>query len=186
MKKAMFVVLCVALLTAVFSCGGGDDGPKTYTYTGTDKNRDEYTLKITEGDYDLLQNGVSVSTGKASKNGDVFTLEPNGLKANGDAGDIFLVTVSGKKITNIEGDITSDNGKTITPGEIVQAEPIAGNWEWSTSDDSTTNEWKGAKQSVFPPGGASRIDNAVDIADEKQPYEYPAGTVKDNDGNIIN
>jgi len=177
MKKAMFAILCVALLFAVFSCG--DDGPSVDTYSGNTKNGDKYTLKITDGTtYTIFINDKEVGTGKSSKSGDAIF-----LTQNAEGGDELTVIVDRKKILEIEGKIYPDDGsEPITPGEFVQAEPVAGNWEWATVDDSTTNEWKGPKQSVFAPGGASRITNATE---DQKPFEYPEGTVTDNNGNTI-
>jgi hypothetical protein len=189
----VLMILTGLVFVAVFSCNNNPSSVSTVpvktTYTGTDTNAKEYTLIVTDNKtYELKINGVSISTGRASKNGDVFTLTPNS------GGDSFTVTVSGRKITKIEGDIAPDDGgDPITPGEIIATDPITGVWEWSLSDDSETNEQKGASQSVFTPGGASRITNAVEDPVEttpkgnpvKRPFVHPAGTVKDNDGNTI-
>jgi hypothetical protein len=193
--KLLQVVLLAAVgmaFVAVLSCGG-DSGPTVVTYTGTDTADKSYTLKVTDNEsYDLLIDGKSVSTGKVAKSGDVFTLTPNA------EGPAFTVTVSGNKITAISGVITPDDGSApITPGEIVQVEPVAGVWVWTMSDDSATNEWKNndtdpdTNQSVFPPGGASRFseyENGTDGSGNPvmKPKEYPAGSQKDNDGNTIN
>jgi hypothetical protein len=123
-----------------------------------------------------------------AKSGNVLTLTPNGGGSN------FTVTVERNNITKIEGDITPDDGGApIKPGDIVEVEPIAGVWVWIMGDDSATNEWKAAdsdpdtNQSVFEPGGASRFSNAVIGTDgSMKPYEYPAGTINDIDGNTIN
>jgi hypothetical protein len=85
----------------------------------------------------------------------------------------------------------------IIPPEEVEI--VTGVWKWAIIDDSNTNEWKETdvdpitKQSIFPPGGASRILNAVNDPVEtdrygnpiKRPFIYPLGTVKDNNGNTI-
>jgi len=188
MKKAIFAVLCVVLLTAVFSCGSDD--PKVEIFTATDTNGKEYTLKITDNaTYEFLIDGVSISTGTVKKEGDTYTLTPNG------GGDPFKVTVSGTKITAIDGTIKPDDGTDpVEPGKIIQGEASAGTWVWSLSDDSGTNEYLDV-QTIFAPGGASRFDETRYVNDAtekdkydkpvKRPYEYPAGTVKDNDDNPI-
>jgi len=172
------------------------------TYTCSVKGGAEYTLKITDNTtYGFLINGASVSTGSAKQEGDTWILTPNG-----DPDKPFTVTVSGRNITNIAGDIIPDDGtEPIPPGEILQVEPVAGVWKWATSDDSQLNDWKtstawqalypGVKQSIYAPGGASKITNAefVDTTTDPikgesknyKPFEYPAGTVKDKDGNPI-
>jgi hypothetical protein len=199
MKKFRFVLQVVLLaaigmsLVAVLSCGGGESEPSVVTYTATDTDRKEYTFKVTDNaKYELLIDGTSISTGKASKSGDVFTLTPNA------EGPTFTVTVSGNKITAINGAITPDDGSApVTPGEIVEVKPEPGVWVWTMSDDSAINEWKNndtdpdTSQSVFEPGGKSKFSNAVDGTDSSgnpvmKPFEYPAGSQKDNDGNTIN
>jgi hypothetical protein len=188
-KKTMFAVLCVALLFAVFSCG--DDGPSVSTYTGKDSNGKEYKLIVTGGDYELLIGGESISTGKVSKSDNILTLTPNGGNNTP-----FKVTVMGKDITQIEGDITDDNGNTVKPGNILPPfTPVAGNWNWFTSDDSNVNGPTVGPayvdpQTTFPPGGVSKITNAVDVTGldgipGKGPYTYPAGEAKDNEGKAI-
>jgi hypothetical protein len=200
MKKNWFVFPAILLILAglvfasVFSCKS-DDGsnggePKIETFTGSDKDGKEYTLKIKDDNtYELLINGKSVSTGTASKNGDTFTLTANG------GGDPFTITVKGKKITSISGIITPDDGTDpITPDEIVQVTTVSGKWTWALSDDADPNDYKGDKQSIFTPGGASRITNAQEDSTEtdrfdhpvKRPFIHPTGSVKDNDGNTIN
>jgi len=77
--------------------------------------------------------------------------------------------------------------------ETPVTEEKSGGWTWALSDDANTNEQKGAKQSVFPPGGDSRITNAVEDPVEKdpkgnpvkRPFVYPDGEAKDDDGNPI-
>ncbi|MDR0474027.1 MAG: hypothetical protein LBH43_10205 [Treponema sp.] len=191
MKKAIYAIMCVILLTMVFSCG--DDSGKTdvKTFTGEDKGGTEYTLIITDGStYELLVDGESFSTGKVSKNGDTYTLTPNA------DGDPFEITVEGKYITKIEGDIPPDTGETpLTPGDIIQIVPVAGVWTWALSDDSQPNPHI-TPQTVFAPGGASKFAvggyvNDLDETDRygipvKRPFIYPAGTVTDNDGKVIN
>lgn len=185
----MFTVLCVALLFAVFSCG--DDGPSVSTYTGKDASGKEYKLIVTGGNYELLINGEPISTGKVSKSEDTLTLTPNG----GDNAT-FKVTVMGKDITKIEGDITDDNGEKVKPGNILPPfTSVAGNWNWYTGDDSKVNGPTVPPayvdpQTIFAPGGVSRITNARDITGPdgvagQAPFIYPEGTVKDNDGNAI-
>jgi len=189
---AVLMILAGLVFATVFSCSS-DEGPKVETYTGTTQAGEVYTLKITDNStYDFLIGGVSVSTGKVSKNGDTLTLTPNG---GDDTTEPFKVTISGKKIADIDGVITPDEeGKEpIIPGKIIQGETSAGVWDWSLSDDSTTNEYLDV-QTIYAPGGASRFTNAVEDADKidthgkkvKRPYVYPTGTVNDIDGNPIN
>jgi len=191
MKKMIFPVILMILaglvFTAVFSCKNDTDSDNiTTTYTGKDEDGKEYKLLVTGDTYALEIDDKEISTGKLSKNGNIFTLTPNS------EGENFDVTVDGYFITEIKGKITPDDGsEAIIPGKILPPfTEVVGKWDWSTSDDSATNEWKGSKQSVFPPGGASRITNAIDITGTdglpgKAPFVYPAGTVMDNDGKPI-
>jgi hypothetical protein len=195
MKKIKFVFQ-VALLVAVamafmavLSCES-EPGSSVSTYKGSDSEGKDYTLKVTDNStYVLSINGAEVSTGKVSKSGNTLTLTPNG-------GGNATVTIDGNRITNFTGSITPDEGgNPIIPGEIIQIQPVAGVWTWTMGDDEATNEWKetdadsDTRQSVFPPGGASRFSNAV-IGTENgktvmKPFEYPAGSQKDIDGNTI-
>jgi len=188
MRKAMFAVLCVALLFAVFSCG--DSEPSTTTYTGTTTDEKVITIQVTGDGYELKIDGESKSTGKVKTNGDTLTLTPNG------GGDNFTVKVKGKDITEIIGTITTDNGVVMEPIEIIPPfEAFAGNWIWFSSDDSKLNGPSVGPafvdpQTIFEPGGVSRITNAVDVTGPdgipgQGPYTYTIGTVKDNDGNVI-
>jgi hypothetical protein len=152
------------------------------TYTGTDTDDKVYTLKITDKtSYELLIDGVSISTGTAVKSGDDWVLSPSS------PGDSFTVIVDKKNITEIEGIITADNGDLITPGSFVEPEPEKESWNWYTIDDSTPNPHMNP-QTIFTPGGASRITNAAVDAqsgETNKPYIYPPGEAKDNDGNPI-
>jgi hypothetical protein len=192
--QAILMILAVLVFASVFSCKKDDDGPKVGnvvgTFTGTDTNGKVCTLQIKDDDtYEFFIDGNSISTGTLSKNNDTYTLTANG------GGEPFTVTVKGNKITGITGIITPDDGTDpITPGEIVEFKTVAGNWTWALSDDADPNDYKGAKQSIFSPGGASRITNAQEDPDEtdrfghpvKRPFTYPEGTVMDIDGNPIN
>lgn len=192
MKKNWIVfpiILLIVIGTAFFSCGEEDSGPKVETYTSKDEANIEYILKITDGaKYELKIDGESVSTGTVSKEGDTFTLIPNG-----DPEAKFTVTISGNKITKIEGNITPDDGsKPITPGEMVEPKPVAGVWTWALSDDSNPNGSYMNPQTIFAPGGASRFFNAVEDPDETDRFDKPVQRpseytteVLDNDGNPI-
>ncbi|MCL2126867.1 MAG: hypothetical protein FWH38_01320 [Treponema sp.] len=185
MKKSWMLFPAVLMLLAgmvfvgVLSCGGDDDGkPVVNTYTGTDGNY-EFTLKITDNaTYVFLIDGESVSTGTVSKSVDGWVLAPNS------GGDSFEVTVDGNKIIGIEGEISPDDGSDpVIPGTIIVLEPVAGVWEWYTSDDSKPNGDYMVPQTIFEPGGASRITNALE---GDLPFEYPAGTeILDSKGNQI-
>jgi len=100
MKKAIFAVLCLVLLAAVFSCGDDEPSVKTTTYTGKSSEGKEYKLIVTGGDYELLIDEESISTGKVSKKDDTLTLTPNG------GGSDFTIEINGKQITKITGKIT--------------------------------------------------------------------------------
>lgn len=191
MKKMVLPVILMILtglvLAAFFSCDtGGNSGPANITYTGKDTDGTEYELIITGKTYELQIDGDPVSTGKIAKMGDTLILTPNG------DGDDFEITVDGDYITKIEGDITpDDDSEPIKPGEMVPPfEAVAGKWNWYTSDDSKTNEDLDV-QTIFPPGGVSRITNAKDVTGPdgkpgKGPYEYPEATKpKDISGNPI-
>jgi hypothetical protein len=182
----ILMILTGLVFVTVFSCGSKDPEPEIYT--GSDTDGKAYELTITGGTYGLKIDGKSVSTGTVKKDGDTFTLTPNG------GGDPFKVTVAGTKIKGIVGAITPDDGsEAIEPGQIVQGESTAGAWDWSLSDDSGTNEYLDV-QTIFAPGGASRFENAqtnpADVDDKgkpiKRPYVYPAGTVNDINGDPIN
>jgi len=172
------------VFVTVFSCGDGDKGPSITTYTGKDTAGAEYKLVVTDDTYLLVIGDKEISTGKVSKSGDTLTLTPNG----GD-GTPFKVTVSGNSITGFEGEITDDNGTKIPSPEILPPfTAVAGNWNWFTSDDSKTNEYLDV-QTTFPPGGVSRITNAVDVTGPdgepgKGPFTYTT-PVTDNDGKTI-
>ena len=191
---ALLLILAGLVFASVFSCKDKDDGPKVGnvigTFTGTDTNGKVCTLQIKDDDtYEFFIDENSISTGTAAKDGDTYTLTANG------GGDPFTVTVKEGKITEIKGAITPDDGsKPIAPPVIPPPfNAVAGVWVWSLSDDADPNTHINP-QTIFAPGGASRVDNAVEDPVEqdrygnpvKRPYEYTAGTVKDNDGNTIN
>jgi len=189
MKKMVFPVVLMILaglvFGAFFSCDN-DKGPTTTVYTG-DSPDGKVKVTVIGDTYVLMIGDEEISTGKVSKSGDTLTLTPNG-----EGGHDFTVTVDGNFITKIEGDITPDDGgKPIAPPEIFPPfTPVAGNWNWFTSDDSKTNEYLDV-QTIFPPGGVSEITNAKDVTGPdgvagKGPYVYPAGEAKDNDGKAIN
>jgi len=182
----MLMILAGLVFVTFFSCGSKDPEPEIYT--GSDTDGQAYELTITGDTYELKIDGKSVSTGTVKKEGNIFTLTPNS------GGDPFKVTVSGTKITDIQGAIAPDDGgEAIEPGKIIQGETTAGTWDWSLSDDSGTNEYLDV-QTIFAPGGASRFENAqtnsADVDEKgkliKRPYKYPDGTVKDSNGNPIN
>ena len=182
-KNRRFFAVVLAILTglafmAVFSCGGGggDDSVPSYTYTGTDEANIEYELIVTGTSYVLKIDGKKISTGVVTKNGDLWTLMPNGV--DGAAAADFDVTIDGIYIAEIGGNIIPDEkgGSPIKPGIMVPPSLV---WDWYTIDDEKTNEHLGKDhQSIYPPGGASRITNAVDVTNDdgtkgKRPYEYP-------------
>lgn len=196
-KNRRFFAVILAILAglafaAVFSCSGGgdssDDSITSESYIGTDADGIEYELIVTGSEYVLKINGKKISSGAVSKNGDLWTLMPNGLDGSTNAD--FDVTIDGIYIAEIGGVITPDEkgGQPITPGIMV---PPTLAWDWYTIDDENTNEKLGDKQSIYPPGGASRITNAVDVTNDdgtkgKKPYEYTEETKpKDKDGNPI-
>jgi len=195
MKKFIPVVLVILVglvFAAVFSCNnGGGVSVRSDTYTGIDTDGKVYELIVTGTDYVLKIDGKKISTGAVSKNANLWTLMPNGVDG-GDAAD-FDVTIAGEYIAEIGGDIIPDEkgGKPIKPGEMVPPVPLELVWNWYTIDDADTNEKLGAKQSIYPPGGVSRITNAVDVTNEdgtkgKKPYEYSEDKKpKDKDGNTI-
>ncbi|MDR0472296.1 MAG: hypothetical protein LBH43_01300 [Treponema sp.] len=196
MKKNWIVFPVVLLILAgivcfaVLSCSD-DKGSIVETYNGTGELGTAYKLEVTNNKtYAFFINGESKSTGTVSKSGYVFTLTPNA------GGSSFYVTVSGDKITKIEGVITPDDGSDpITPENIRQSKAVAGVWTWALSDDSQPNPHV-TPQTVFAPGGASKFESGkytedpaeTDTAGQpvKRPYIYSAGTVKDNKGNTIN
>jgi len=197
MKKWFFpVILMIAaglVCGAFFSCdtGEGDKGPSTTTYTGKDTARKEYKINVTGDRYELMINGELKSTGKVSKDGDTLTLTPDG-----DPDSPFTVTVQGNLIIGWEGDITDNDGVVIPCPDIQPPfERVAGTWTWYTSDDSKENGPEVGPafvnpQTIFAPGGASRITNeedttAPDGGAAKKPFEYPANSQKDNNGNTI-
>lgn len=192
-KNLMVFPLILMILTGlavavVLSCGSSSSDQEPETYTCSDTDGQAYELTITGDTYELKIDGKSVSTGTVKKDGDTLTLTPNS------GGDPFKVTVSGKRITDIEGAITPDDGgEAIEPGKIIQGETKTGTWDWALSDDSGTNEYLDV-QTIFAPGGASRFSNAIPDPDEKdkhgqpvkRPYVYPDGTVNDINGDPIN
>jgi hypothetical protein len=191
MKKMVIPVILTILaglvFAAFFSCntGTGVKGPDKTIYTGKDTDGKEYKLIVIDYRYDLEIDGESISTGKVAKMGDILILTPNS------GGDDFEITVDGNDIIKIEGDISPDDGgDPQEPGEILPPSmPVEGNWIWFTSDDSKTNEYLDV-QTTFPPGGVSKITNAQDTEGPdgeaaQEPFEYPEGTVKDNDGKTI-
>jgi len=192
MKKMRFPVILMILtglvLAAVISCPN-EKGPTITTYTGTTSDKKKVEIRVEDDKYDLKVDGTSISTGKVSKSGDALTLTPNGAPDT----TVTVTVISGNLITEIKGSITPDNGSA--PVEIEMLPPIVaetGTWDWSLSDDSKTNEYLDV-QTIFSPGGASRFDNAVtdpsDIGDDglqvKRPTIHPAGTVKDDEGKVI-
>jgi hypothetical protein len=183
MKKAIYAIMCVILLAIVFSCNG-DEETEVLTYTGKDMDGVIYTLIVTDGStYELTieADGEKFSsTGKVSKQGDTWVCTPNA------AGAAFVVTVSGDKITKITGSIPPDTGEDpITPSEIddgIRGEPVkAYGFDWYAIDDAKLNSFLDV-QTIFPPGGASKITNSI----RSTPFVHPAGTVTDIDGNVIN
>jgi hypothetical protein len=191
-KWKVFPVVLMILTGLVFgavffSCDNSPSGPpapKVDTYKGTDTDGKQYELKVTDNKtYELKIDGESISTGKASLKSGEFTLTPNS------DGDSFTVTVERKKITKIEGSITpDDDSEPIEPGEIVTSEPVVGVWNWYTIDDSKPNKDKVDPQTIFAPGGASKITNATkddETQETNKPFIHPAGTVKDNNGKAI-
>jgi len=198
-KNRRFFAVVLAILTglvfaAVFSCGdGGGRSVSSETFTGTDEAGIEYELTVTGADYVLKIDGKIISTGAVSKNGDLWTLMPNGV--DGDAVADFDVTIDGIYIAEIGGKITPDQkgGTPIIPGVMVPpvepAEPEDGPWIWYAMDDSVPNDYLNV-QTVFAPGGASRITNAKKVTNPdgtkgQKPFKHAEGTVKDNEGKTI-
>lgn len=191
MKKAVYAIMCVALIAMVFSCGGDEIlKPKVETFTGEDAEGTNYTLIITNDTYVYKKDGESVSTGTAVKEGDTWICTPFA-----DPDSPFEVTVSGNKIITIKGEITPDDGgDPVSPPAIIQIEPVAGVWTWALSDDENPNPHV-SPQTIFAPGGSSRFTAGSYVEDPvetdrydkpvKRPFVYPAGTVEDNEGNII-
>jgi hypothetical protein len=191
--QAILMILAVLVFASVFSCKKDDDGPKVGnvvgTFTGTDTNGKVCTLQINDDDtYEFFIDGTSVSTGTAAKNGDTYTLTANG------GGEPFTVTVKEDKITEIKGAINPDDGSKPIPAPEMPPPytAVAGKWNWFASDDSKLNgpdvpPANVNPQTIFEPGGVSKITNAVPIEGEdgSTPFVYPEGTVKDNDDNTI-
>jgi len=194
-KNRRFFPIVLAILAglvfgAVFSCGGGTSSPSgpsvipSDTYTGTDEDGKQYELIVTGSEYVLKINGKKVSDGVVSKNGTLWTLMPAGIEGSPNVD--FDVTIAGDNIADIGGRIQVWGEPDIIPGVMVPPVPVELAWIWYTMDDSKPNDYllpanggaADGAQTIFPPGGASRITNAVDVTNDdgttgKKPYEYP-------------
>jgi len=190
----VLMILAGLAFAAVFSCNNGGGSVSSETFTGTDTDGKKYELIVTGTNYEFKIEGKLISTGKVTKNSDLWTLMPYGVE--GDESDDFDVTIDGEYIAGIGGLITNNvtGGAKITPGEIVppngSGEPEEeGPWIWYAMDDSVPNDYLDV-QTVFAPGGASRITNAKKVTNPdgtkgQKPFKYPEGTVMDNDGKPI-
>jgi len=188
----VLMILAGMVFVTFFSCDN-DKGPTITTYTGKDVDGKEYKLVVTDDTlYILVIGNEEISTGKVKQTGNTLTLTPNG----GDD-ETVKVSVTGNIITKIEGTITYDDGsKTIEIDILPPFEAVAGNWLWFCSDDSKLNgpnvpPAKVDPQTIFEPGGVSKITNAKDVTGPdgvpgQGPSTYDPGTVKDNDGKVIN
>jgi len=144
MRKALTILLLLtAALTGLSSCighyidpgvlglrdgtsadgivvGGGGSATTTKTYTGTD-GESTYTLEVTGDRYVLTvtdENGVTkTSTGTVTGDNGNGTLT---LTPDEDPDNPFTITVNDDGITNIDGEITYDDGtKEPAPGNIT-------------------------------------------------------------------
>ena len=205
----VLMVLAGLVFAAVFSCDTSKvRGATQETYTGADNDGKEYKLVITDKYYyELFIEGKSISTGWVIDiDGDTYQLRQSSTK------DDFLVTLEGKNITKIVPErerivLTPDDGSEpiAMPGELLPPSkpgegnnPVEGKWIWYASGDSTPNNYLDV-QTVFAPGGASKLSNwELKVgedgkpikdshgADTYAPYEYPADKKpKDKDGNAI-
>jgi len=200
-RNRRFFAVVVAILTglvftAVFSCGGGDSGDSVSsdTYTGKDEDGKEYELIVTGTNYEFKIDGKSISTGSVSKNGNLWTLMPNGIDGS-EAAD-FDVTITETYIAEIGGKIYRLGEDPITPGKMVPpggpdgpGEEEDGPWIWYAMDDSVPNDYLDV-QTIFAPGGVSKITNTRKVTEAdgtkgQKPFIHPEGTVKDNDGKTI-
>jgi hypothetical protein len=191
MKKMVFPVVLMILaglvVAAVISCPS-DKGPSVTTYKGDTKDGKEVIIEVRGDSYELKIDGESISTGRVTKDGNTLTLTTNGNE------ETVKVSVTGEnKIDKIEGNITPDDGSdAITIDMLPPFKAVAGSWNWFTSDDSKVNgpdvpPANVTPQTIFSPGGASKITNAVPIEGEDgaTPFIYPSGTINDNDGEAI-
>ncbi|MDR0473784.1 MAG: sialate O-acetylesterase [Treponema sp.] len=118
MNKKRFMGILVIVMALGMTVSGCDDGgntgqPEIFTCTVNDES---YELTITNGSSFKLQIGSDISTGAASKDGNIWTLTPI-------YGGPFTVTVSGNSITKIEGTITfDDETEKEIPGEVAGPE----------------------------------------------------------------
>jgi hypothetical protein len=128
MKRNVFWLGMLAMvLTFGMTAVGCDDGsgdtnpPERYegtaegtTYTLT-IDGDSYVLTLTAAD-----GTTKTSRGTVTKNGNAFTLTPSYSGA-----DTFTITVSPSGITDIDGEITLDNGEKEDPPDTVTPKPPA-------------------------------------------------------------
>jgi hypothetical protein len=209
----VLAILAVLVFSAVFSCdtgGGGTSGPSE-SYFGEDTAGKQYVLIVTGKKFELKIDEELVCTGIVSKNGNtgIWTLMPYGY--GGQERDDFDITIvetdDGPMIADIGGDkdgkITNNvkgtkipvvamvppkTGGSGEPGDGEDEEE--GPWIWYAMDDSVPNDYLDV-QTVFAPGGVSRITNTTKVTNPdgtkgQKPYKYPEGTVTDNDGKTIN
>lgn len=202
-------ILAVLVFAAVFSCGGDDKGDTQpgETYLGVDENGNEYELIVTGKKFELKIEDKLVCTGIVSKNGDtgIWTLMPYGYGGLEEFDfDVTIVeTDDGPQIADIGGVIIDNvRGKRIGTVTMVKPEGSGSGsgseggddeeepWIWYAMDDSVPNDYLDV-QTVFAPGGVSRITNTKKVTNPdgtkgQKPFVYPEGTVKDNDGKPIN
>jgi len=141
------LLVCVALVAAIgFSmaaCGNDlvDDPDKDKpgiggTYFFESEDGDTYVLIVSDnGTYELTVDGKT-STGKAKKNGGVYTLTPSSQDA-----DPFTVTVDSTGVTGMGGTITFDDDTTQeAPAEVTVAPPesVPVKYRWSVWRDPTS------------------------------------------------
>ncbi|MDR2716507.1 MAG: hypothetical protein LBB89_00370 [Treponema sp.] len=109
-----FTMAALSLAGCSDGGGGGDDGPKTVTYTGT-AGGTTYILVITGDTAYVLTVGQKTSSGTVmSNNGGVLTLKPS------NAEETFTATVSGSGLTAMNGTITyTDDTTASAPSELT-------------------------------------------------------------------
>ncbi|GHV32220.1 hypothetical protein AGMMS4952_22220 [Spirochaetia bacterium] len=150
MKKSLFVgmlgmALALGLVFTGCDGGGGSNGPKSETFTGTADGK-TYTLVITDDTSYVLTVGTKKSSGSATKSGSTWTLNPSG-------GTAFTVSVNSMTgITDITGTITYEDATTETAPETITPPANGGGGdspnEWG-GDSNLIGVWKDADDEVL-------------------------------------
>jgi len=156
-KTIMRIVGIIVMVTVIgFSMtacdsGGGDDGPKPVTYSGTTNDGYTVSLKITGDDYEftLSKDGKSLTSKGTvkSKSGDTLILLPSNAAT---PNTTFTATVSEDGLTTISGTVTWTNGETTTTNGPVAYTPSGGPGSGKTpGGNSNTGGWIKVADSTF-------------------------------------